>query len=96
MFYNKSKLRERKIKMLPTKVNYFNKTHKEIDEAIKSGTVSTIGFYHRGLTRAVNDMRRNDPYNKNENKIKQYENKIAKLHRYIHDNALYEQDAFHF
>lgn len=81
---------------LPTKRTYFNKTNKEIDEAIKSGLASTIGFYYRGLVRAQNEMRRNDPYNKNEKKIKQYENKIKKLHRYIHDNALYEQDAFHY
>ena len=80
----------------PTKRTYFNKTHKEIDEAIKSGTVSTIGHFHRGLVRAQNELRRNDPYGKNENKIKQYEKKIAKLHRVIHDNKLYEQDAFNF
>ena len=82
--------------MLPTKVNYFNKTHKEIDEAIKSGLASTIGYYHRGLVNAQNQLRRTDPYGKNENKIKQYENKINKLHRYIHDNKLYEQDAFYY
>lgn len=81
---------------LPTKKTYFNKTHKEIDEAIKSGTVSTIGYFYRELVRSQNDMRRNDPYNKNEKKIKQYESKIKKLHRVIHDNNLYEQDAFHF
>lgn len=80
----------------PTKVNYFNKTHKDIDEAIKSGTVSTIGYFYRGLVRAQNQLRRNDPYGKNKNKIKQYENKIAKLHRVIHDNKLYEQDAFYY
>lgn len=82
--------------MLPTKRTYFNKTHKEIDEAIKSGVVSTIGFYYRGLVRAQNEMRRNDPYNKNANKIKQYEKKIAKLHRVIHDKKLYELDAYHY
>ena len=81
---------------LPTKKNYFNRTHKQIDEAIKSGTVSTIGYFHRGLVRSQNELRRNDPYGKNENKIKQYENKISKLHRVIHDNKLYEQEAFHF
>ena len=81
---------------LPTKKNYFNKTHKEIDEAIKSGLASTIGYYHRGLVNAQNDMRRNDPYGKNEKKIKQYENKIKKLHRVIHDQKLYEQDAFYY
>lgn len=85
---------------LPSKRTYFNKTHKEIDEAIKdfhtNGTVSTIGYFHRGLVRAQNEMRRNDPYNKNEKKIKQYDKKIAKLHRVIHDNALYEQDAFYY
>jgi len=80
----------------PTKKTYFNKTHKEIDEAIKSGLSSTIGYYHRGLVRAQNELRRNDPYNKNEKKIKQYEKKIAKLHRVIHDNKLYEQDAFYY
>ena len=80
----------------PTKVKYFNKTNKEINEAIKSGEASTIGFYYRGLVRAQNEMRRNDPYNKNEKKIKQYENKITKLHRVIHDNKLYEQDAFNY
>ena len=80
----------------PTKINYFNRTHKEIDEAIKSGTVSTIGYFHRELVRAQNNMRRNDPYGKNEKKIEQYDKKIAKLHRVIHDNNLYEHKAFHF
>lgn len=81
---------------LPTKRTYFNKTHKEIDEAIKSGTVSTIGYFHRSLVNAQRELRANDPYNKNEKKIKQYESKIAKLHRVIHDNKLYEQEAFYF
>ena len=80
----------------PAKRTYFNKTHKEIDEAIKSGVASTIGYFHRGLVNAQNEMRRNDPYGKNEKKIKQYDKKIAKLHRYIHDKALYEQGAFYY
>ena len=84
----------------PTKINYFNRTHKEIDEvikdeAIKNGTVSTIGYFYRELVRAQNDMRRNDPYGKNEKKIEQYNKKIAKLHRVIHDNNLYEHEAFY-
>lgn len=81
---------------LPTKQKYFNKTNKEIDEAIKSGTVSTIGYFHRGLVNAQRELKRNDPYNKNEKKIKQYEKKISKLHRVIMDNKLYEKDAFNF
>ena len=80
----------------PTKINYFNRTHKEIDEAIKSGTVSTIGYFYRELVRAQNNMRRNDPYGKNEKKIEQYDKKITKLHRVIHDNNLYEHEAFYF
>ena len=81
---------------LPTKKTYFNKTHKEIDEAIKPGTVSTIGFFHRGLVNAPRELRQNDPYNKNEKKIKQYEKKIAKLHKVIHKDKLYENDAFYY
>ena len=81
---------------LPNKRNYFNRTHKEIDEAIKSGEASTIGYFYRELIRAQNDMGRHDPYGKYENKIKQYEKKIAKLHKVIHDNKLYEKDAFYF
>lgn len=81
---------------LPTKQKYFNVTHKQIDEAIKSGEASTIGYFHRGLVNAQRELKRNDPYGKNEKKIEQYERKISKLHRAIHDNKLYEQDAFNF
>lgn len=73
---------------------YFNKTHKEIDEAIKSGTLSSIGYYHRGLNNALREIKQDNTFGKHDRKIKTYENKLAKLSRYIHDNKLYEQDGF--
>lgn len=80
----------------PAKRNYFNRTHKEIDEAINSGVSSTIGYFHRSLVNAQRDMRRDDPYGKNEKKIKQYDKKIAKLYKHILENKLYEEDAFYY